>query len=243
MQRQHPKGSGGAGAADVNEWRGRALSRMGQAAFAVHGDASAYAVVCALQSGGAASTLTANLASARYVAETGDSGDAASNWVSAGAIANYPVTSLSGQDFTDAADAHAAADAAGKTTLINAFVRGGTWATHKTWITDFGAVFEAAGLEFYQYECSWQSGDWADGTTNEQAFKQASVYAPDLVYLYMDLWRHFREAGGVGPAVFCTSGTTQWAVRPNVYSNTPTKMWELMEKERLKERRWRMILT
>ena len=47
----------------------------------------------------------------------------------------------------------------------------------------------------------------------------------------------------MGPAVFCTSGTTQWAVRPNVYSNTPTKMWELMEKERLKERRWRMILT
>lgn len=186
------------------EISGRDASLMSQAAYAVYGSRSKYSVIINVQT----TTLPGNQVEAfesdDFVTETGNSADAAKNWVAGAAITAYvPSTWADVPTEEAAASTWDAASEPTKTSLIEAAVDAMDWQGTKddieAWADTIGLEHSTyPDLELFVYEGSANPGR-VDATVSVtdtcKAFRLAQNFASNLYTYLLDLWNFARSMG------------------------------------------------
>lgn len=218
--------------ADIHQWHGRALAKMGKAISDVYADdRTKYQVVCGVWTvfGVAPSGHDPRLTSSRYVTESGVAGNAAKFWTTHVACAGYWNSAYDATAEQAMADEYVSATTARKAELLADYVNTNTFQTginvfslYTAWKA-WGAGFGVNGL--CQYEGGW-SPDVSVGNANRDAFRLASKTSPDLIRQTHRNYQTFAAAGGIFPSVYLFSGAENaWSVLdPTIYA-TSAPQW------------------
>lgn len=222
---------------DYHNWYGRVLSKVGKAVSAVYADdRTKYQVICGVQTYGSTASSANRMASARYVTETGQAGDAAKFWATRVAFANYWHSSFAGTA-TEAtmATEYATASTSRKAALLaeylesnagsNAFDMEGSLTQAGIWTT-WAATFTGVGSTLY--EGGYDYG-YSEGSDDLQTFTRAAYFSPALKRQTQYQYQKLVSLGAEFPSLYTLAGASDWGyggVGESIYQATPSAQWD-----------------
>jgi hypothetical protein len=247
----------GYGTTDHHEWYGRVLSKMGQAISAVYSnDRTRYQVICGVQTIWGSVTPSSHdprLSSARLVAETGVSGDAAKFWTTHVACDGYWGLTLTTSAEQTYADEYVSATTARKAEILqtilagsnNIYTAGGKYPNYtgwKAWAAGFGVN------KMTQYE-GGLGLDVSTGDANRDTLRLACKTSPGILQQTLRNYDAFIATGGEFPSVLAITGPGRtsgqasniWSVLdPDLYATPEPPQWTAIKLFQAGKRRFKL---